>query len=79
MIMDIQTRKLDFIQDLLLIQNEEIISQLENLLVKLKNTEQERDLKPFSIEELKERIAQSEDDFENNRYKSTSELLSKFR
>lgn len=77
--MNIETKKLDFIQDFLTIQNVEIINQLENLLHKLKKSEAENDLKPFSIEELQERIAQSEKDFEQKRFKTSSELLSKYR
>jgi len=35
-------------------------------------------LKPFTIEELHERIAKSEEDFKNGRFKTTEELLSKY-
>ncbi len=37
-----------------------------------------KNLKPFTIEELNERIEQSEKDFEEGRYKSTAELLGKY-
>lgn len=77
--MNIETRKLDFIQDFLSIQNVEIISQLESLMIKLKKSESENDLKPFTTDELENRIAESEKDFDEKRFKTSSELLSKFR
>lgn len=77
--MNIETKKLDFIQDFLSIQNVEIINQLENLMTKLKKSEAENDFKAFSIEELERRIAESEKDFEQKRFKTSSKLLSKYR
>lgn len=74
--MDSQTRKIEFIQAFLKLQSEETISQFERLLKNSKKAEE--DLKPFSIEELNERISKSEQDFENNQFKTTSELLSKY-
>lgn len=76
--MDIQTRKIEFVQSFLKLQSEEIISQFEKLLNKTKKSNPEEEFKPFAIEELNERISKSEDDFENGRYKTTSELLSKY-
>jgi hypothetical protein len=74
--MDIQTRKIEFVQEFLKLQNEELIARLESLLrsSKLKNG----DLKPMTTEELNDRILKSEQDFESGRFKSTSELLSKY-
>ncbi len=76
--MDIQTRKIEFVQAFLKLQSEEVISQFETLLKKARKTISDKEFKPFSIEEFTERIAKSEDDFENGRYKTTSELLSKY-
>ncbi|QIY82959.1 hypothetical protein HER18_05125 [Chryseobacterium sp. NEB161] len=76
--MDIQTRKIEFVQSFLKLQSEEIISQFEKLLNKTKKSNPEEEFKPFTIEELNERISKSEDDFENGRYKTTSQLLSKY-
>lgn len=76
--MDIQTRKIEFVQDFLKLQSEEIISQFEKLLKKTKKSNNIDNLKPFSLEELDERISKSEKDFENKRYKTTSEILSKY-
>ena len=76
--MDIQTRKIEFVQSFLKLQSEEIISQFEKLLNKTKKSNLGEEFKPFTIEELNERISKSEDDFENGRYKTTSQLLSKY-
>lgn len=77
--MDLQTRKTAFIQVFLKLQNEEVISQFENLLKKKSVTEIDSDyFKPMSIEELNSRIDQSEEDFKNGKYKTTYELLEKY-
>ncbi|WP_312765276.1 hypothetical protein [Epilithonimonas sp.] len=70
--MNIETRKIEFVQAFLNLQSEELISQFEKLLKKAKQSEKE--LKPFTIEELNERIAKSEEDFENGRFKTQEEL-----
>ncbi|MEO8252781.1 MAG: hypothetical protein ABI554_00240 [Flavobacterium sp.] len=78
--MDIQSRKIEFIQAFLKLQNEEVISQLENILRK-KSTielEQNSDFKPMSLKEFNDRIDKSENDFKNGKYKSTSDLLKKY-
>ncbi|WP_313099214.1 hypothetical protein [Epilithonimonas sp.] len=70
--MNIESRKIEFVQAFLNLQSEELISQFEKLLKKAKQSEKE--LKPFTMEELHERIAKSEDDFENGRFKTQEEL-----
>jgi hypothetical protein len=74
--MDIQTRKIEFVQEFLKLQNEELIARLESLLRSSKS--KNGDLKPMTTEELNDRILKSEQDFESGRFKSTSELLSKY-
>ncbi|MCF2221142.1 MAG: hypothetical protein GXO46_15745 [Chlorobi bacterium] len=76
--MDIQSRKLAFIQAFLNLQSEEMIGQFEKLMKKAKNMDEENQFKPFSTEEMNERISRSEDDFNNKKFKTTSELLSKY-
>ena len=78
--MDIQSRKIEFVQAFLKLQSEELISQFENLL-KRKSvfiSEEKQQFKPMSLEEFNERIDKSESDFKNGRYKTTTELLEKF-
>lgn len=77
--MDLQTRKLEFIQEFLKLQSEEAISRLEKLLRKEKKASMKKDVKPMTKEELDKRIDQSEADFKNKRYKTSSELLSKYQ
>ena len=76
--MNLETRKLSFIQEILRIQSEKTISRLERILRKEKNTSDERIFEPMTQNELDKRIDQSESDFRNNRFKSSSELLAKY-
>jgi len=73
--MDIQARKTAFIQEFLKIQSEEVIAHLENFL----KLERELIVKPMKEKELKNRIDKSEADFENNRFKSNSDLMTKYQ
>ncbi|MDT0642727.1 hypothetical protein RM553_07760 [Zunongwangia sp. F363] len=77
--MDLQSRKIEFVQDFLELQSEEAISRLEKLLKKEKENVVEKEINPMTRKELNERIDKSEADFKNNRYKKTSELLSKYK
>tara|TARA_B100002049_G_scaffold224960_1_gene196665 strand:- start:404 stop:637 length:234 start_codon:yes stop_codon:yes gene_type:complete len=76
--MNIETRKIEFIQEFLKLQSEEAISKLEKILKKEKNTSDEKLFKPMTINELNKRIDKSELDFQNNRFKTSSELLAKY-
>lgn len=77
--MDIEARKIEFIQEFLKLQSEESISRFEKFLQKEKKESAGRVFKPMSIEELNSRIDQSESDFKNNKFKSSSELLEKYK
>ncbi|AVR46010.1 hypothetical protein C7S20_12515 [Christiangramia fulva] len=77
--MDLQSRKIEFVQEFLKLQSEEAVSRLEKLLKKEKKNVIGKDFKPMTKEELNQRIDQSEKDFKNNRFKKTSELLSKYK
>ena len=72
--MDIQTRKIEFVQAFLKLQSEELISLFENIL----NSETKDDVKPMTIEEFNSRIDQSEKDFENGDYKTHEEVFKKY-
>ena len=76
--MDLQSRKIEFVQTFLQIKSEKAISKLENLLKKEVNSSLKIENKSMNKEELNLRIDQSESDFKNNLYKSSEELLSKF-
>ena len=73
--MDIEARKIELIQEVIKLKSEEMISTLENYF-KSKN---DSILEPFTVEELKERIAKSEDDFENGRVTTSEQLLSEIK
>ncbi|WP_081212502.1 hypothetical protein [Salegentibacter sediminis] len=77
--MDLEARKIEFIKDFLQLQSEEAISRLEKVLKKEKKNVIEKDFNPMTQKELDQRIDQSEEDFKNNRFKKTSDLLSKYK
>ncbi len=71
--MDIQTRKIEFIQEFLKLQNEELISRLENLLRAGKS--KNYDFKQMTIGELNSRIDQSMNDSKNDRLTNSDDLI----
>ncbi|MFL9845178.1 hypothetical protein [Flavobacterium rhizosphaerae] len=76
--MDLQARKLEFIQEFVKLQSEEVITLLENLL-KQKKSENNDSPEPMTVTELNTRISKSEDDFKSGRYKTSAQLLEKYR
>ncbi len=72
--MDLQTRKLTFIQEFLRIQNEDIISGLEKMLKKRKAELYEESLKPMSMEQFDTDIDQSLEDSANDRVINARDL-----
>ncbi|MEI6822739.1 MAG: hypothetical protein WCL51_12460 [Bacteroidota bacterium] len=72
--MDLQTKKINFIQEFLRINSEELIKKLDNLLHSEKRRIYEQDLKPMSIESFNAAIDQSEEDVENGRVVNAREL-----
>jgi hypothetical protein len=72
--MDLQTRKLNFIQDFLKLENEKAISHLEKLLQK--ETQTNSEMKPMTMKEFQKRIDQSTEDSKNDRLTENSKLIS---
>ena len=72
--MDIQTRKIVFVQEFLKLQNEELLTRLERLIRTGKLTENSN-FEPMTVAELKKRIEQSLDDSRNNRLTTSSDLM----
>lgn len=72
--MNIETRKLIFIQEFLRLQNEEIVIGLEKLLHKQKAELIEKEMKPMSIEKFNSDIEQSLEDSKNGRMISAKKL-----
>lgn len=54
--MDIQTRKIEFIQKFLKIQSEEVITQLEKILSKEIKSSENDELKPITVKEFNKQI-----------------------
>jgi len=75
--MDIQTRKIEFVQEFLKVQSEDLIKQLEKILKKEYKTSEKEEFKPMSIEELNERIDKSTEDSQNGRLIKASDLKAK--
>lgn len=71
--MDIQTRKIEFMQEFLKLQNEELLTRLEKLL--RSKSSKENDFKPMTISEFNKRIDKSMQDSENNKLTSSSDLI----
>lgn len=71
--MDLQTRKLNLITYLAQIKDEIFFDKLERYILK-REVERNPDLKPFTVEELIQRIEKSELDFENGHFKSQEDL-----
>jgi hypothetical protein len=76
--MNIESRKLSFIQEFLRIQNEEIVIGLEKLLQKHKAELIEKEMSPMSIEKFNTDIDQSFEDFKNGKLVAANDLKSKF-
>jgi len=72
--MDLQTRKLNFIQNFLKLESEKAISQLEKLLQK--EVKSNAEMKPMTMQEFQKRIEKSTEDSKNGRLTETSELIS---
>ena len=72
--MDIQTRKLEFIQEFVKIQSEELISRLERIL-----KSNDDNFEPFSLEEFNSRIDHSLQDSKKDRVTESNELLSEMK
>lgn len=77
--MNLEARKIEFVQEFLKLKSEEAVSRLEKLLRKEKENSDERVVEPMTHDELNKRIDQSESDFRSNRFKSSSELLAKYK
>ena len=76
--MDIQTRKISFIQEFLRIQNEDIISSLEKLLKIRKSEFFAKENTPMDLEQFNKEIDQAIIDSENDNVIKASDLKAKF-
>jgi hypothetical protein len=75
--MDLEARKIIFVQEFLRLQNEEIISGLEKLLRKQKKDLFEKKLTPMSLEQFNREIDQALSDSEMGKITPAEELKNK--
>ena len=74
--MNLEKRKIDFIQEVLSLQSVELFDKLENLLKKEKTNDFPDSM---SVEELNARLAKSEKDFEEGKFQTQEELSSRYK
>jgi hypothetical protein len=72
--MDLQTRKLNLIQELLHVGNEEVVTKLEKILRTERKTQFEKNLSPMSEEEFNRSIDNSESDIKNGHTTTARDL-----
>lgn len=77
--MDLEARKISFVQEFLRLQSEEIVIDLENLLHKQKVELLDPEMKSMNIEQFNKEIDQSLDDARNARIVSAKDLKSKIQ
>lgn len=77
--MNLEARKISFVQEFLRIQNEEIIDSLEKFLKSQKAELVDNTFKPMNIEEYNNEIDQAIDDSENGRMIKATDLKAKIQ
>jgi len=76
--MNIEARKLLFIQEFLRIKNEEIVIGLEKILKQWKSGQYENELTPMSVEQFNEEIDQAITDSREDNIINATELRKKW-
>ena len=72
--MDIQAKKLHFVQEFLRLKDENLIDKLNKLLKSEKKKKLDKELKPLSKNEFDDMIDSAESDSKNGRLSSVREL-----
>ena len=72
--MDLEARKISFVQEFVRLQNEEIISELEKFLRKRKVELVEKNFKPLTMEQYEAEIDQAMEDSNNGRMVKATDL-----
>jgi hypothetical protein len=75
--MNLEARKISFVQEFLRLQNEEIVVVLENLLHQRKAELTENEMMPMSLEKFNADIDQSIEDAKNGHSISATDLKAK--
>ncbi|WP_298507560.1 hypothetical protein [uncultured Kordia sp.] len=77
--MNLEARKIEFVQEFLKLQSEEIISGLEELLKKRKVEMMESNIKPMTMEQYNSEIDQAMSDSKEGRMMKATDLQSKIQ
>lgn len=72
--MDLQSRKIQFIQEFLKYANSNILDKLEELLKKEREKVFEKEIEPMTLKEYELRVEKALEDVKNNRVKSARKL-----
>lgn len=73
--MDIQARKILFVQEFLRVADDELVTKLESLLRIERKKKFEEELRPMTLKELNEIIDKSEDDIKKGKVTEARNLL----
>jgi hypothetical protein len=77
--MNLEARKISLVQEFLRIDNEKIISALENVLHKIKSENFDENLKPMSLHHFNNEIDRAVDDENNERLTNAKDLKNKIQ
>jgi len=72
--MDIQTRKLHFIQEFLRFANGNILEKFEKMLAQEREKIYTEEIKPMTMQQYEQRIDKAFDEFKNNKVKTARGL-----
>jgi len=72
--MDIQTRKIHFIQDFLRFANTNILNKFEEMLRRERERAFEKEIRPMTLKQYEQRIDRAMEDVKNNRVRSARTL-----
>ena len=72
--MDIQLRKIHFVQEFLRLKNEQLIAKLEDILISEKKKLYESGLKPYTVEELYQSVQEAKADADAGRVTKAEDL-----
>jgi hypothetical protein len=72
--MDIQTRKINFVQEFLKLRNIKLIEKLEKILLEDKAKDYEANLKPLSLDNFNKMVDKSLDDTKQGNFVNAREL-----
>ena len=72
--MDLQTRKIHFIQEFLRTANSSILEKFEDMLRQERKKMYEKEIKPMTLGQYEQRIDKAIDDFKNNKVTNAKKL-----